>query len=166
MKKPPASRKPPTVYLAGSIEHSPDGGRCWRAELTPFLRDELGHKVYDPSIEETHDLTEDEKLHFRTWKTNQFARFQGVIRRVIDQDLSLLLNKTDYVICFWDQHVLRGAGTHGELTLAYWNKIPVYLVLGFPRDDVSSWILGCVEAVFDSFDELKSFLRKRYGKKA
>jgi hypothetical protein len=57
--------------------------------------------------------------------------------------------------------VLGGGGTHGELTVCYEHGIPVYMVLGIPRAEVSSWILGCASEVFDSFQELREFLLKR-----
>jgi len=56
--------------------------------------------------------------------------------------------------------VIQGGGTHGELTLAYEHRMPVYLVLGMPMEKVSSWIVGCTTEVFSSFDELKQFFKQ------
>ena len=47
------------AYLSGSIEYSPDFGRSWRAELTPFLQG-LGHEIYDPALDEKKNLDDDE----------------------------------------------------------------------------------------------------------
>ena len=37
------------VYLCGSAEFGGDKGKLWRHKLAPFLRDKLGHRVYDPA---------------------------------------------------------------------------------------------------------------------
>jgi len=57
------------AYLSGSIEFADDGGKAWRRELTPFLRQTLGHHVYDPAEDERKNLTEEEVAHFRAWET-------------------------------------------------------------------------------------------------
>lgn len=151
------SRGARCVYLAGGIEKASDGGVAWRAELTTFLEGQLGHRVHDPTRDEPGLMSEEERREFRLWKAQpeSWSRFQDVVRRIIHRDLDLILNETDYVIAYWDESVLGGGGTHGELTLSYWFGIPVYLVLGMPRSEASSWILGCATEVFDSFDALK-----------
>jgi hypothetical protein len=40
------------AYLCGPIEFAADGGKMWRRKLTPFLHNELGHRVYDPAEDE------------------------------------------------------------------------------------------------------------------
>ena len=35
------------AYLSGPIEFAADGGKLWRRKLTPFLHNDLGHRVYD-----------------------------------------------------------------------------------------------------------------------
>jgi hypothetical protein len=150
------------VYLSGAIEYAPDKGKKWRAELSPSLL-ALGHEIYDPAEDERKNLTDDELANFRGWKHSDLRRFQSVIRKIIHYDLDWIENKTDYIVCYWDEHVLRGAGTQAELTLAYRNNIPVYLVAAMPVEKVSGWILGCCAQVFPDFDSLKAFLAKRYA---
>ena len=145
------------AYLSGSIEYSPDYGKSWRAEVTPFLRD-LGHDVYDPALDEQKNLDANEVHTFRKWKTTDLPRFQQTIRKIIAWDLDWIEHKSDYVICFWDDAAARGAGTQGELTYAHRLGMPVYLVLGMPLEKVSGWILGCATEVFTDFDQLKTFL--------
>ena len=151
------------VYLSGGIEYSPDRGRGWRAELAPVLR-ELGHSIYDPAEDERKNLDDEEVRHFRAWKMSDLARFQQTIRKIIHYDLDHIEQKTDYIVCYWDEAATKGAGTHGELTLAFRQKIPVYLVLGLPRDKVSGWILGCATEVFEDFGGIKNFLRAKYAR--
>jgi len=78
------------AYLCGPIEFARDGGRTWRRNLAPFLRDVLGHGVYDPAEDEQKNLTEDEAAKFRSWKTSDPERFRGVIRKIINFDLNLI----------------------------------------------------------------------------
>jgi hypothetical protein len=151
------------VYLSGAIEYAPDKGRKWRAELRPAL-ESLGHRIYDPAEDERKNLTDDEIASFRGWKQTDLPKFQQVIRKIIHYDLDWIENKTDYIVCYWDEHVLRGAGTQAELTLAYRRGIPVYLVAAMPVEKISGWILGCCAKVFADFDSLKLFLAKRYMK--
>ncbi len=144
------------AYLAGAIEYAPDLGRGWRREITPFLHS-LGDRVYDPAEDERKSLTEDEQKNLRTWKRTDFARFQKAVRKIISFDLDVVA-RADYVVCYFDEHGLKGGGTSGELTFAFRNRIPVYMVTPVPIPEVSGWILGCCSRVFGSFDELKEFL--------
>jgi hypothetical protein len=150
------------VYLAGSIEHSPDGGRNWRRQLIPFLEGVLGHSVYDPAEDEKKNLTEDELCHFRSWKVADPQRFRSVIRKIIDYDLAIL-NSSDYVICYWDAYASLGGGTQGELTFARYRRIPVYLVRAVALESIGGWIIGCADEVFSDFSELENHLLDRFA---
>lgn len=150
------------AYLAGAIEYAPDHGRAWRASLTPFLKS-LGHSVYDPVQDEKKDLTDEEITNFRAWKTADLPRFQQTIRKIIAYDLDWIEQRTDYIICYWDEHVLKGAGTQGELTFAHRLGIPVYLVAGMPTERISGWILGCSTEIFSSFEQLQSYCAAHYA---
>jgi len=146
------------VYLAGAIEAAPDDGTIWRNELTEFLKSELDWDVFNPSLHEQDFLTVEEKSNFRQWKSTDTQRFRPVIEKIIDRDLDQLLNNCDAIICLWDEHVIQGGGTHGELTLAYEHKLPVYMVLGMPLENISSWIIGCTTEIFKNFDDLQQYL--------
>src|SRR3954468_4879525 len=150
------------AYLSGAIEYSPDRGRAWRASITPFLQS-LDHSVYDPAHDEKKNLTDDEIASFRAWKTADLARFQQTIRKIIAWDLDWIEQRTDFIICYWDEHVLKGAGTQAELTLAHRLDIPVYLVAAMPVERISGWILGCSTEIFSSFDQLQSFFATHYA---
>jgi hypothetical protein len=148
------------IYLAGAIEAAPDDGSTWRRDITQFLDSEFSIDVFDPSQHEQDFLTKEEKDNFRQWKSVDTKRFRPVIKKIIDRDLEQLLEKCDAVICLWDEYVIQGGGTHGELTLAYQHKLPVYLVLGMPLEKVSSWIVGCTTEIFSNFEEMKQYLIK------
>lgn len=151
------------AYLSGSIENSPDGGRAWRASLKPFLTGTLRHEVYDPAEAIPRLLGAEIYESFRGWKTTDPDRFRATVRRIIAHDLEILTTRSSYVICNWDEHVTKGGGTQGELTVAYHRSIPIYLVTLLPLASISGWILGCADLVLPSFAELRKFLQKKYG---
>ncbi len=144
-------------YLCGAIEYSPDHGKAWRGEITQFLR-ALGHQVYDPALDEKKNLTEEEVAHFRSWKATDLPRFQQTVRKIIQYDLDWVEERCDAIIALWDEYSAKGAGSQGELTVAFRRGIPVYLVTALPVEKVSGWILACAQRVFGSFDELRAFL--------
>jgi nucleoside 2-deoxyribosyltransferase len=150
-------------YLAGSIEYSPDLGKGWRAEITPLLHS-LGHRVYDPAEDEIKNLTEVEAREFRSWKTSDLPRFQQTVRKIITYDLDLIERQCDAILCYWDRHAGRGAGTQGELTFAHRLGIPVYLVCTVPLAEMSGWLLGCATEVFSSLEDFREFMSGRFAR--
>ena len=154
------------AYLCGPIEFAADGGKLWRRKLTPFLHNDLGHRVYDPAEDEKKNLTEEEAGHFREWKETDVERFRRVVRKIIQYDLDIVENKADYVICCLSGNgaVVSSGGTSSELTFAHRRGIPVYLVTEAPLEEISGWILACADHVFRSVEDLKKFLVERYGK--
>ena len=151
------------IYLSGAIEYSPDYGRHWRSQITPFLRAQ-GHEVYDPARDEKKNLEEVEVKHFREWKHTDLERFQATIRKIIAYDLDRIERETDAIVCYWDEHCSRGAGTQGELTVAHRLGMPVYLVAAMPVEKISGWILGCSTRIFRSMEELQAHFEDSFAK--
>lgn len=151
------------AYLSGAIENADDEGKLWRDEITQWLADKLKHQVFNPLEVEKTLITPEEQKNFHSWRETDYERFHSVMRKFIERDLDGVCSDTDYLICFWDDAVRDGGGTHGEVTVAYRCHIPVYIVLGMPFSKVSAWILGCSTELFNSFEELKEFLEKKYG---
>ena len=152
------------AYLSGPIEFADGGGRLWRRKLAPFLRDQLGHRVYDPAEDEKKNLTDEEATHFREWKVKDLERFRRVVRKIIAFDLDLIENKADYVICYWDGGLAQSGGTPAELTVAHRKGIPVFLVTSEAVEEISGWMLGCSDQVFSSIEQLKEFLVTRFSR--
>jgi hypothetical protein len=152
------------AYLSGPIEFADDGGRLWRRKLSPFLRDQLGHRVYDPVEDEKKNLTDEEAAHFREWKTADIDRFRRTVRKIIAFDLDLIENKADYLICYWASNAPQSGGTSAELTVAHRKGIPVYLVSPLAHELISGWMLGCSDQVFASVEDLKAFLTARFAR--
>ncbi len=147
-------------YLCGAIEYSPDHGKAWRSSVTTFLN-QLGHDVYDPALDEQKDLSDEEVRNFRSWKTTDLPRFQQTVRKIIAYDLDLIEQRCGAIVCYWDEHAGRGAGTQGELTFAHRLGIPVYLICAIPVEQVSGWLLGCATEVFTSFEQFHEFANSR-----
>ena len=154
------------AYLCGPIEFAPDGGKLWRRKLSPFLHNDLGHRVYDPAEDETKNLTEEEVRHFREWKKTDVERFRRTVRKIIQFDLDIIENRADYIICCLqgDNGAATSGGTSSELTFAHRRGIPVYLVSDSPAEEISGWMLACADRLFPNVEELKKFLLERYGK--
>jgi nucleoside 2-deoxyribosyltransferase len=152
------------AYLCGPIEFADDGGKLWRRKLAPFLRDQLGHRVYDPAEDERKNLTDHEAAQFRFWKTQDLDRFRRVVRKIIAFDLDLIENKADYLVCYWDTTATPSGGTPAELTFAHRKGIPVYLVTPLPVEQISGWMLGCSDQLFSTIESLKEFLTARFAR--
>jgi hypothetical protein len=58
--------------------------------------------------------------------------------------------------------VLKGAGTHAEVTIAYESKKPVFLINKLPDADLSGWIMACSTKIFKNFSSLKPYLLNKY----
>jgi len=149
------------AYLSGPIEYAEDGGKLWRRKLAPYLREQLGHRVYDPAEDEKKNFTDEEAAHFREWKSSDVERFRRVVRKIIAFDLDIIENHADYVVCYWDASAKSG-GTSAELTIAHRKGIPVYLVTTLPTPEISGWMLGCSDQLFSSIEDLKEFLTARF----
>jgi hypothetical protein len=152
------------AYLCGPIDFAEEGGKLWRRKLSPFLRDQLGHRVYDPVEDARKTLTEDEIANFRVWQTTDLDRFRRVVRKIIAFDIELIENKADYLICYWDADIASTGGTPAGLTAAYRKGIPVYLVTALPVEEIDAWMLGCSDQVFSSVEGLKEFLSSRFAR--
>jgi hypothetical protein len=152
------------AYLCGPMDFADDGGKLWRRKLAPFLRDQLGHRVYDLTEDSKKSLTSDETANFLTWQKTDLDRFRRVIRKMIAFHLDLIEHKADYVICYWDASAVQGSGTAAALTAAHRKGLPVYLVTPLPVEEIDGWALGCSDQVFASIEDLKEFLVARFSR--
>ncbi|NHZ87039.1 MAG: hypothetical protein GWP19_14400 [Planctomycetia bacterium] len=154
------------AYLSGAMENAKNEGSGWRNKTTCWLKDNLDHSVIDPVIETTKLVEKTESQNYRNWKTSNPNKFKKFVRQAIDNDLDSVVNKSDYLICLWNQEVLSGGGTHGEVTMAYYYNKPVYLInqLKIPNQ-LSGWIMACATEVFKDFESMQRRLLEVYGKK-
>ena len=150
------------VYLSGGMEYAEGEGIHWRRNLQDWLERTLGHTVFNPNVESDKFFSSRyPNLNFRKLKKDNVPLYQEIVRHLVEIDCKEIAERSDYVICLWDEGAVRGAGTKGELTMAKYFGKPVYLVTSIPLDEIPGWVLGCVTTVFPGFDELKEFLVAR-----
>jgi len=150
------------AYLSGPIENAENDGANWRDSITPWLKNEIEHDVFNPVVETRKIVSDLTNTQFRDMKETDPKKYKNLIRQIIDIDIKAVVEESDYLIVNWNKSVFRGGGTHGEITLAYYLKKPIYLVNHVPLDDLSSWIFSCATEVFDSFDDMKIHLTSLY----
>jgi len=152
------------AYLCSPMDVSQAGGTLWCRKLSPFLRDQLGHRVYDPVEEARKVLSEEEIANLPGWQTTDLDRFRRSIRKLIAYDVDLLEQRADYVICYWDEELAHSGAIPAGLTAAYRKGIPVYLVTSIPVEKIDAWMLGCSDQVFSSIEGLKDYLAGRFSR--
>ena len=150
------------AYLSGPIENAENDGASWRQDMTLWLKDNLNHEVFNPVLETKNIIGHLNPSIFRSMKKTDPIEYKNIIREIIKLDLEALINDSDYLIVKWDKSVLKGGGTHGEVTMAYWIKKPIFIVNSLPIDDMSSWIFSCSDFIFNDFKSLKKKLTQLY----
>ncbi len=150
-------------YLSGAMENAKNDGADWRQEITLWLIENLNHSVIDPVVESKKFIKNYKEEEFRSWKQTDPKKYIDIIRIAIKKDLDAVINKADYIICLWDENVFKGAGTHSEVTFAYYHGKPIYLVNKLPINDLSGWIMSCASEIVNDFESLKALLNNRYN---
>ena len=146
------------------MEFAKGEGIDWRKEMDEWIRSSLCHTVYNPNVESEAFFSK--KLpggRFRELKLENIEKYVDLVRNLIDMDSHEIAERTDYVVCYWDESAQRGAGTKGEVTMARFTGKPVYMVTSMKLQDIPGWVLGCTQKVFSSFDALREFLSAEYG---
>ena len=150
------------AYLSGPIENAENDGASWRQDMTLWLKDNLNHEVFNPVLETKNIIGNLNPSIFRSMKKTDPIEYKNIIREIIKLDLEAVINDSDYLIVKWDKSVLKGGGTHGEVTMAYWIKKPIFIVNSLSIDDMSSWIFSCSDFIFNDFKSLKKKLIQLY----
>lgn len=156
-------RKRATVYLSGGMQFAAGNGADWRRTFGEWVRSDLGHTVLDP-VQASMHLKQSMRRsgHSLGGRRRVGGSWPIFFRRVVDQDVRLVARRSDYVVCLWNLSARKGAGTQGELTVARWLRIPVYLVSRTPRERLPGWVQGCITEHFHTFEQLKFYLRDHY----
>ena len=115
------------AYLSGAMEFAHDEGASWRNDLTLWLKNTIDHEAIDPVIESAKLINDNNAQNYREWKVNEPEKYASFIQLCVKNDIEIVREKADYLICLWDQKVIKGAGTHAEVTFAYDLKKPVFL---------------------------------------
>jgi hypothetical protein len=151
---------PRRVYLSGGMEYAADEGRDWRKDLQAWLEGELRYAVFNPNVEsDAYFRGTHPGLDFRTLKLRDIDSYREIVRHLVDTDCREIAERSDFVVCYWDDAAQRGAGTKGEITMAHHFGKPVYMVTGIPPAEIPGWVLGCTDRIFGDFDALKRYLK-------
>jgi len=155
-----------SIYLAGAIEKAPDLGATWRNEVSPTLEG-LGFKVFNPLKEEsTIAKVEQVKATYESWEDYRNATtvedYTDTLRQIVDLDLDIIAYKTDILFVYWDLYVQQGAGTIGEITIARYLGIPVYIICSpdTKLSKIPGWVLGCAHQIFTSLSDGVEYIQE------
>jgi predicted transcriptional regulator len=141
------------------MEYAPDEGKGWRRNLQQWLESRFGCVVFNPNVESEKALRRlGAGSNFREMKHTDPQRYREIVARLVDLDCHEIAERSDIVLCYWDESAMKGAGTKGELTIARYSAKAVFMVTEVPLSDIPGWVLGCTTRVFESFDQLKAFL--------
>jgi hypothetical protein len=151
------------AYLSGAMEYADDEGEGWRKNITEWLTSNLDHSVINPVEESRLIISNTDSHDYRNWKETDLVRYKNFINKFVMRDIEAVTKEANYIICLWNKEVFKGAGTHGEVTLAFEHSIPVYVVNQIPLTDLSGWIIACSTEIFENFEELKLFLLSKFG---
>ncbi len=147
------------IYLSGGMEYAQNEGRDWRQSLEQWLVKELGCTIFNPNSESERFFAQHyPDVAIRSLKETGVVQYAAILAQLVEIDCKEIAERSDIVICYWDESAQRGAGTKGELTIAKHFGKPVYMVTSVPHRDIPGWVLGCTTFIFDSFEELKKFL--------
>jgi len=151
------------AYLSGAMEYAEDEGEGWRKNITGWLALNLKHSVINP-VEESRLIISNAGSHdYRNWKKTDLPRYKDFMNKFVLRDIDAVTKEANYIICLWNEKVFKGAGTHGEVTLAFEHSIPVYVVNQVPLTDLSGWIIACSTEIFKNIEELQLFLLNKFG---
>lgn len=142
-------------YLAGPISWISDNSYIeWREDMEQFLQG-IGHIAINPLKKYPVPAREKAKVEEMVLTQKDELAREYIRRRIINADLELL-HTSDAVIAYVPCY---SSGTCAEIGLAYmWNK-PVYVVTPMKRKAWSGWFVGLSTLIFQSWNELKTFLR-------
>lgn len=147
------------IYLSGGMEYAQNEGRDWRQHLEEWLEKQFSCNVFNPYTQSLNFFSQHfPDVDIRSLKETDVVQYATIVARLVEIDCKEIAERSDLVICYWDDSAQRGAGTKGELTIAKHFGKPVYMVTSVPHKEIPGWVLGCTTFIFESFDELKKFL--------
>ena len=95
------------AYLSGAMEYADDEGAGWRNKMSHWLQDELQHRTIDPVIESARIVQNNQAEDYRQWKTLNPDKYAKFIQLCFKNDIDIVRNRADYLICLWDLNVMK-----------------------------------------------------------
>lgn len=148
------------TYLVGAMDRVKDGGRTWRASITPFLKD-LKIQVINPcshligKIEEgvnTREIIDEYK------KTGQYQKIRDEYSKIRNADLRCV-DISDFIICHLDIDV-HMCGSYEEIVTANRQKKPILIWCEQGKQNAPNWLFFMLphEHIFSSMNELIEYI--------
>lgn len=153
------------AYLSGSIDSSPDKGKGWRDDMTPFLEDK-GIRVFNPlNHHKTFHITEDIDTVKRPYmnellKNGKFDELREEMRELCHFDLRAI-DLASFMIVNYDTS-LHLCGTVEEISIGSKQVKPVLIMCKNGKKKLPSWLYGRLphEYFFDSWEEIRDYLTR------
>lgn len=143
------------VYLAGGMEYAPDG-KSWRDQAVEVLK-QHNIRAWEPYKEEAKIFKGKEapvNMIKKLDKHDDFESLHIIMRRIVRLDLEVVSTEIDAVLVKYDPSVLRGAGTHAEISVATFLGVPVHAWLdNLTLREVPTWAIGCFDTVSYTFSD-------------
>lgn len=149
------------TYLAGPIQFTVDGGREWRKDITPLLKD-IGIEVLDPTDKQCKYKSEgsDNVLIWKQMRENgEYEKLYEYIKNEIIRPDLRMVDVSDFLIAFVHQDI-HTCGTYHEIINAINQKKRIFL-LSESIDTVPGWLLGLIKPcyVFSSIESIVEHLK-------
>jgi len=154
-----------STYLTGPItlRHNKEC-REWRNMITDELA-KFGIQSLNPfNIEGNTDATR--KIIYDANQNGDIETTRSLVSsHMINTDLKMVEKSTFLTVWIPKLNGYEICGSYGEVTLAYYLKKPIYVVTerSLKPVELPSWLVGCSTAIFESWDEYLTFIKKEYG---
>jgi len=153
------------VYLSGSVDFSPDKGKGWRDDITPFL-EQMNVRVFNPlNHHKTFYITENIDTIKRPYMTKllengQFDELREEMRELCHFDLRAI-DLASFMIVNYDTS-LHLCGTVEEISIGSKQVKPILIMCKNGKKNLPSWLYGRLphEHFFNTWEELKNYLNR------
>jgi nucleoside 2-deoxyribosyltransferase len=144
-------------YLAGPIQNS-DDYLSWRMDMKAFLSS-IGHEALSP-LSKYKGRSGDVKSEMYDLKQRgDVEKVKETMENfIIPKDIELV-EDADAIIAYISTKEL--FGTTCEMWESYRQRKKIYVVCTLPVAEWSNWMIGITDQIFESFSELKRFLREQ-----
>jgi hypothetical protein len=146
------------VYLSGAIDLDPNLGRDWRTALS-LLLSEVGIESYDP-VKKQEEITGMSTGRLLTLRRRNEELFKDLTRRTMDKDLHVIANDTAAVVSVINEYARMG--TYAEIGLAYYLKVPIYVIAQGDSTHLSGWTISAARLTFSSLGVFERWVKREY----
>lgn len=160
-----------STYLAGPINVGKmKECKDWRLMVTEYIKQNYDIKSLNPLGDKGGDRIGPD-LRQKLYNANKLGDIDTIRRIVRDiiipPDLIMVEQCTFLTLWIPEKDGYEICGSFGEVTLAHYLNIPVYIVTErkiYPCE-LPNWVIGCSTEIFTSWDDYFKFIGDKYGSK-